>query len=58
MPSVNLPLATLGMVSLIGGFVGVIVVLAVPSLDKLKIDDGVGAIPVHLLAGIWVHWLC
>jgi len=28
-------------------------VLAVPLLDKLKIDDVVGAIPVHLLAGIW-----
>jgi Amt family ammonium transporter len=26
---------------------------AVPRLDKLKIDDGVGAIPVHLFAGIW-----
>jgi Amt family ammonium transporter len=25
----------------------------VPLLDKLKIDDVVGAIPVHLLAGIW-----
>ena len=24
-----------------------------PLLDKLKIDDVVGAIPVHLLAGIW-----
>ncbi|KAG1702696.1 putative ammonium transporter [Nymphon striatum] len=32
---------------------GVIVVLAVPMLDKFKIDDVVGAIPVHLLAGIW-----
>jgi Amt family ammonium transporter len=31
----------------------VIVVFAVPLLDKLKIDDVVGAIPVHLLAGIW-----
>jgi Amt family ammonium transporter len=29
------------------------VVFAVPLLDKLKIDDVVGAIPVHLLAGIW-----
>ncbi len=28
-------------------------VFAVPLLDKLKIDDVVGAIPVHLLAGIW-----
>jgi Amt family ammonium transporter len=32
---------------------GVIVVFAVPFLDKLKIDDVVGAIPVHLMAGIW-----
>jgi len=31
----------------------VIVVFAVPLLDKLKIDDVVGAIPVHLLCGIW-----
>ena len=27
--------------------------LRVPLLDKLKIDDVVGAIPVHLFAGIW-----
>ena len=32
---------------------GVIVVFAVPLLDRLKIDDVVGAIPVHLFAGIW-----
>ncbi|MCK5931139.1 MAG: ammonium transporter [Fulvimarina manganoxydans] len=38
---------------LIGAVGGVIVVFAVPMLDKLKIDDVVGAIPVHLLAGIW-----
>ncbi len=37
----------------IGAVGGVIVVFAVPLLDKLKIDDVVGAIPVHLLAGIW-----
>jgi Amt family ammonium transporter len=37
----------------IGAAGGVIVVLAVPMLDKFKIDDVVGAIPVHLLAGIW-----
>ena len=36
-----------------GGIGGVIVVFAVPMLDKLKIDDVVGAIPVHLIAGIW-----
>jgi ammonia channel protein AmtB len=29
------------------------VVFTVPLLDKLKIDDVVGAIPVHLFAGIW-----
>ena len=38
---------------LIGGVGGVIVVFTVPMLDKLKIDDVVGAIPVHLIAGIW-----
>ena len=44
---------TLGAATLIGGVGGVIVVFAVPFLDKLKIDDVVGAIPVHLFAGIW-----
>ncbi|MEM9796184.1 MAG: ammonium transporter [Pseudomonadota bacterium] len=37
----------------IGAVGGVIVVLTVPMLDKMKIDDVVGAIPVHLLAGFW-----
>jgi len=37
----------------IGAVGGVIVVFTVPMLDKLKIDDVVGAIPVHLFAGIW-----
>ena len=41
------------MAILIGGIGGVIVVFAVPMLDKMKIDDVVGAIPVHLLAGVW-----
>ncbi len=44
---------SLGMATLIGGIGGVIVVFAVPFLDRLKIDDVVGAIPVHLCAGIW-----
>ncbi|WP_108813901.1 ammonium transporter [Loktanella sp. Alg231-35] len=44
---------SLGMATLIGGVGGVIVVFAVPMLDKFKIDDVVGAIPVHLFAGIW-----
>ncbi len=38
---------------LIGAVGGVIVVITVPLLDKFKIDDVVGAIPVHLFAGIW-----
>ncbi|MEL6518217.1 MAG: ammonium transporter [Pseudomonadota bacterium] len=37
----------------IGAIGGVIVVFTVPMLDKMKIDDVVGAIPVHLFAGIW-----
>jgi Amt family ammonium transporter len=37
----------------IGGVGGCLVVLAVALLDKLKIDDVVGAIPAHLVAGIW-----
>ncbi len=44
---------SLGMATLIGMVGGIIVVFAVPFLDKLKIDDVVGAIPVHLMAGIW-----
>lgn len=38
---------------LIGGVGGALAVFVVPMLDKLKIDDVVGAIPVHLVAGIW-----
>ncbi|PZX18883.1 Amt family ammonium transporter [Palleronia aestuarii] len=44
---------TLGGATLIGAIGGVIVVFTVPLLDKMKIDDVVGAIPVHLVAGIW-----
>ncbi len=44
---------SLGMATIIGGIGGAIVVFSVPLLDKLKIDDVVGAIPVHLIAGIW-----
>ncbi len=44
---------SLGGATLIGMIGGVIVVFAVPMLDRMKIDDVVGAIPVHLLCGIW-----
>jgi Amt family ammonium transporter len=39
--------------TLIGGVGGLLVVLSIISLDKLKIDDPVGAISVHGTAGIW-----
>ena len=48
------PLApSLGAATLIGGVGGLLVVFTVPMLDRLKVDDVVGAIPVHLIAGIW-----
>jgi Amt family ammonium transporter len=37
----------------VGGIGAALAVLTVPILDRLKIDDVVGAIPVHLVAGIW-----
>ena len=44
---------SLGAAILIGAVGGVLVVLAVPFFDKLKIDDVVGALSVHLVCGIW-----
>ena len=38
---------------LIGAIAGVILVFGISLLDKLKLDDPVGAIPVHLICGIW-----
>jgi Amt family ammonium transporter len=38
---------------LIGLIAGFIVVMGVILLDKLKLDDPVGAIAVHLMCGIW-----
>jgi|TARA_Y100000310_G_C20640050_1_gene793393 Amt family ammonium transporter len=37
----------------IGFIAGVLVVISVIQFDKLKIDDPVGAISVHLVCGIW-----
>lgn len=37
----------------IGAIGGIIAVIVVPMLDKAKIDDVVGAIPVHFVAGFW-----
>ncbi len=48
------PLAPTGLQAiLIGGVGGILIPLAVIALDKLKIDDVVGAIPAHLVCGIW-----
>ena len=38
---------------LIGAISGVLVVAGIVALDKLKIDDPVGAFPVHGLCGVW-----
>jgi ammonium transporter, Amt family len=37
----------------LGGVAGVIVVLGVELLEWLRIDDPIGAVPVHGIAGIW-----
>ena len=39
--------------SFIGAIGGLLVVLSIVALDKLKIDDPVGAISVHGVVGIW-----
>jgi len=38
---------------LVGGIGGALVVVAVPLFDRLRIDDPVGALSVHLINGIW-----
>lgn len=42
----------------IGGVAGVIVVTSVVMLDKLRLDDPVGAISVHLVCGVWGTLAC
>jgi Amt family ammonium transporter len=37
----------------IGAIAGVLIVLGVALIDRLKLDDPVGAIAVHLICGIW-----
>jgi len=39
--------------AIIGLIAGVLVVLAVVAFDKVKLDDPVGALAVHLVNGIW-----
>ncbi len=49
----NCDQVTLPHAMLIGAIAGVIVVLGVVLLEKLRIDDPVGAFPVHGLCGVW-----
>ncbi len=44
---------SLGQSIIIGGMGSLVMIAAAYALDKFKIDDVVGAIPVHLAAGIW-----
>jgi len=44
---------SLGTASIIGIVAGILVVFSVIFFDKIKIDDPVGAISVHLVCGIW-----
>ena len=48
-PSTPTPL----MATVIGAIGGVIVVFSIVALDKIKIDDPVGAISVHGVVGLW-----
>jgi Amt family ammonium transporter len=48
-PDVATPLQAM----IIGAIGGVLTTLAIPLLDKIGIDDVVGAISVHLVSGIW-----
>ena len=38
---------------MIGAIAGVLVILAVDVLEYLRIDDPIGAVPVHMVNGIW-----
>ncbi len=38
---------------LVGAIGGMIAVLGEDLLEKLRVDDAVGAVPVHLMAGMW-----
>jgi Amt family ammonium transporter len=44
---------TIGAGALIGLVGGVLVVLAVVGFDKIRVDDPVGALSVHLVNGVW-----
>jgi Amt family ammonium transporter len=49
----NADWVTSGQAFIIGFVAGIIVVLVMLLLERLKIDDAVGAVPVHGGAGVW-----
>ena len=38
---------------IVGGIAGMLIVFAVSLIDKIRLDDPVGAIAVHLICGVW-----
>ena len=44
---------TMGQAILVGAIGGLLMMLATKVLERLLLDDVVGAIPVHLVAGVW-----
>ena len=49
----NCHCVTPGAAAIIGAVGGIVMLLGSFILEKLKLDDAVGAVPVHLCAGIW-----
>ena len=45
--------STMPIAALIGALGAVLMTIAIPVFDRIKIDDPVGALSVHLVAGIW-----
>ena len=45
--------STMPIAALIGGVGAILMTAAIPLFDRIKIDDPVGALSVHLVAGIW-----
>ncbi len=41
---------------IIGAIAGVLVVVAIEVMEHLRIDDPIGAVPVHGICGIWGTW--
>ena len=49
----NCHCVTPGAAAIIGAVGGIVMLIGAFILEKLKLDDAVGAVPVHLCAGVW-----